>query len=497
MSMLRLALALALACFVAGPLAAQQVRLEGRQADERAVRELRALLDRDSYLLLERDTVLGADFSTDGDVLVVNADVRLSGRVAGAIAVVRGSVFLRPGAIVGGPVVEIGGEALRSALAAPVEIIESSPGLAVVVAPDAQGYTIRTAYSAPAERVVLPGFFGLAVPTHDRVSGTTVRWATGLRLAPGRSASPELRASAALRVARRTADGGVGLHLPLGDDAELVLAAERTTLTNEAWYRGDLSNSLSSIAFGSDLRDYYESDRVTLGVGPARLRGLAVGEHHLAPSLRFLYSRDRSLGVADAWSLFKPEGGWRPNPPIDDGEIASGYLGAQHRWRGITARSALVLGVERTIPGAGDHQFTQAMGSVGWEMITFGAQTLQVRAYGRATLDDDPAPRQRWTIFGGGATLPTLPVAARRGDNFAFVHSLYAVPLAFVPLGPLGPPSLQLAHGAGNAWVTGAVRVPWAQNLGVGLGTRFVYARVYFDPEAPRRSATLVTGIGF
>jgi hypothetical protein len=472
------------------------VRLEAGGVEHRAVAELRAVIARGSYLVLERDTVLGADFVTDRDLVIVNADVRLSGRVVGAIVVARGALFLRPGAIVGGPVVTLGGDVMRSALAAPVTIIESPARLEVLVVPEPEGYAIRTALPPDPTRVRFPGFFGLSAPTHDRVNGLTLRWTTAARPLPG-PGGPELWASAALRVARPAVDGGIGLRLPVGGGAELHARVERATVSNEAWYRGDLTNTLSSIALGSDLRDYHESDRVVVGVGSARRRGIGVGEHLVTPALQLAYSRDRSLDLAGAWSLLRPADGWRPNPAIDDGEIASGYLGGDYRWRGIATRSDLRLGIERTLPNLGDFQFTQASGQLHWQTVTFGAQTLAVDAYARATLDADPAPRQRWTILGGGATIPSLRPGARRGDNFAWVHSLYTLPLGMIALGPLGHPSLHLAHTAGNAWVTGTSARPWAQNLGVGVGVSFVYARLYFDPESPRGTASLVAGLSF
>ena len=75
------------------------------------------IVARNSYRVIDRDTVLPAAFREEGDLIVVDAVVRLEGSVNGSIGVVGGSFFLRPGARIGGVVVAVAGTIGMSSLA--------------------------------------------------------------------------------------------------------------------------------------------------------------------------------------------------------------------------------------------------------------------------------------------------------------------------------------------------------------------------------------------
>jgi hypothetical protein len=497
MRWLSLCLGLALLAGATPLLAQRPVTLVTEGEAHPAVAALQEILARRNYLIIERDTVLGREFTTPGDILILQGDVRIAGRVGGAIGVVRGSVFLRPGAHVGGPVVVLDGEAYRSALAGEVEIIEAPIAARASVVGDDGGYVVTVVLPETERRMVrMPGAFGFGLPTYDRVNGLSLRWTTALT-PTGVETGPSLRGSVVFRSARVALEGGFGADVPLGSGMLLRATAERTTLTNEIWYRSDLTNTLGALFFGSDQRDYYGSDRALVFIERPHQRALIAGEHSFAPRAGVQLSRDRSLPAASPRVVWRRDDGWRPNPEIDDGTIVSAFAGGQYRWRGRNSAAALDVLVEHAPGDAGDHAFTQALASLGWTMATFLEQSLSVDGFARATLDDVPAPRQRWNTLGGSATLPTLAVGALRGDQVVWVHSVYSAPIAVLRLGLLGPPSLQLAHAAGTAYATGAPRQPWIQNLGAGVGTRIAFARLYIDPEAPRESATVVIGLGF
>ena len=104
----RLAWLLLSAAALAAPAPAQEVRIRGDDRT-RAAQIAREVLARGTYVRIQRDTVLPDSFRAAGDLVVVDAEVRLAGRVEGAVVVLGGHLFLRPGSAIGGPIAVIDG----------------------------------------------------------------------------------------------------------------------------------------------------------------------------------------------------------------------------------------------------------------------------------------------------------------------------------------------------------------------------------------------------
>src|SRR5690606_19418844 len=94
------------------------------------------ILERGSYLLVDRDTTLAASARVDRDIIVVRSRLSLGGVVEGSIAVVSGEVFVRPGAQVTGELIEVGGAVYPSARAEAGPVVRLDPDLDVDVEPD-------------------------------------------------------------------------------------------------------------------------------------------------------------------------------------------------------------------------------------------------------------------------------------------------------------------------------------------------------------------------
>ena len=73
----------------AAPGRAQELRVEG-EVRHPAVEALREVTGRGEYSVQHRDTLLPADTRIPGDLVVVDADVRLEGRVEGSVLVLPG-----------------------------------------------------------------------------------------------------------------------------------------------------------------------------------------------------------------------------------------------------------------------------------------------------------------------------------------------------------------------------------------------------------------------
>ncbi len=477
---------------LAAPLRAQEVRLEGR-GDSRAVRLAREVLAAGNYLRMDRDTVLPPDFRRAGDLVVVDADVRLEGTVEGRIAVLGGVLYIRPGARVGGTIANVGGEVYPSGLATVGEIVEDSLPRQVAVAFDTAGAgTAATVTLVPppgeGPRLALPGIGGLRLPSYDRVNGFTLTAGPAF-LFTGREGGPRVDGWVSYHTARGDFGGGVSARTPLGAGIRAEARAERGWQTNERWHRGDLVNTLASLSIGSDQRDYYDSDRATLTLTRVHEEPLIAGEYAFEPRLSAGAFRDRALEARDPWSLFGDLD--RPNLPVSEVSWTSAALGAAFRWQGGTTSFAGDAQVEQALPFAGDFDFTQWTVDGLWTMQALHRHAITVRFRGMGTWGGEPALRQRWSFLGGPSTLPTLETAELRGDRLAYVRSGYGIPIPRVVLPVLGFPTVQLTHVTGTAWQTGRPMPDWAQNLGVELVFSLVRAGVFVDPAADGLDPTL------
>lgn len=476
-------------CAHASPLRAQDVRLEGA-ADSRAVRIAREVLAAGNYLRMDRDTVLPASFRTAGDLVVVDADVRLEGTVEGRVAVLGGVLFVRPGARVAGPIVNLGGEVYPSGLAQVGEIVEAEPELRVGVEFDTAG--ARVSVALPEQG---PTFepFGPRLPTYDRVDGLTVAAGPAF-LFTGDPDGPRVDAWVSYRTARSSFGGGVSGSTPLGRALRLDARVERGTFSNEGWSRGDLANTLGSLVFANDYRDYWESDRAAVTLSRPHPEALIAGEYAWEPRVTVMAMRDRSLRNRDPWALFDDFD--RENPAVDEIEWASALVGAGFRWVGSTTTFTGDAAVEQAIPALGDEaDFTQWTVDGLWTMQALYLHQIGVRFRAMGTLGDEPALRQRRTILGGVPTLPTFEVASFRGDRLAYVRSTYGIPLPQrLALPILGPPTLRFTHAAGMAWLAGTPMPKWGQNLGAGIAFSFASADLFIDP-ADGFDPTLTLGL--
>lgn len=478
-------LVLALALLASAPAAAQQPVLRGGD-DSHAVRRARGVLERGRYVWIDRDTVLGPEFRTGGDLVVYDAEVRLEGNVEGSVAVLGGDLWVRPGGRVGGAVAVVGGGFYPSGLAI-VEadsVFETRTATAVAVrtVPDSGGigrYTAEIRVTPP-PRPPLVSPTVARFPTYDRVNGLTLAASAVLR-PTRRERGPEVDVWAAYRFEQENElGGGATFRLPLlPQGVALTGEASRATRSNDAWIRGDVSNSVRAAVLGRDYRDYYDADVFRLMLERVQDRALIAGESWLGPRAGVQVSYDRSLPARDPWSLFG-DGLSRENPDVVEGTVASALVGAAYRWRGLTTTFDADGVVEHAPEGVGDVSFTQARLEGTYFTTALRTHTLRLYFRGTAPLGGD-APPQRFGILGGGGTLPTEPLASFRGDRLAYVEGSYLVPYERFTLPYLGIPSVELRHAVGAAWV-GDSSPEWVQNSGIGIVFPFAFVRLLGNP---------------
>lgn len=484
-----LTLALTLLLGAGSDAAGQRVTVEGSRRHP-AAEALREIIERGTYRVIDRDTVLPVVFRQDGDLIVVDAAVRLEGAVTGSVAVVGGSFFLRPGARIGGVAVSVEGTIGMSRLATLGDTLSLPLDYSVEVSHAGDHYLVRI-QSPPRPPLIEPeGFFGVVLPSYDRVNGATVRLAV-----QGGVGTDSLRPRYRLMGSYYSARGALGargeFRLPLGGRASAAFVGGREVLTRDAWIRGDLSNSLSALLVHSDVRNYYESDFGSVIIEQLPPPSLRSGEGYVVPRVGVTASRDRSLAARDPWTLFGDEP-WRPNPEVFEGTLTSAMAGFTAGWRGVSSRFTATGDLEWAFPSPlgfrwGQREFVQITGDGRWSMLALWNHSLTLRAHVMQSFGPDPAPPQRWTLMGGPGTLPTLEKGALRGDNVVFVQSTYAIPLRPLALPVVGIPELAARHAVGSAWISEGETPRWQQNLAVGLLLPFADLFLYLDPASADR----------
>jgi hypothetical protein len=489
-----LLLALAIAAWGAPAVSAQTLEIDGGEED-RAAALARQIIARGAYQVISRDTVLPAETRVRGDLVVVEARVALEGTVEGAVVVVLGDFFVRPRAHVAGPVVVLGGDAYISGLAIAGEVVRLDPRITPELERTPQLLALTLLDPPDPGPFRVPGMLGFGLPTYDRVNGISIPWSGQLGLTGGDTAVIALHGTGVLRLARRQLDGSAELRFRPAFRSVAGARVGRTTRTNEQWIRGDLANSLSALFVGSDVRDYFASDELAVFAARTPPASLVTGEGYIVPAFQLALSRDRSLPARQVWSLFGGGTGWRPNPPIDEGTLASLSASAAGEWRGPTARFSGGAGLEWAPGIVGDFEFAQLTAGGHWSMQALLDHRIRLHGFTRVPLGSAAAPRQRWSFVGGPGTLPTFATGELRGDHVVFLRSIYTAPIPLLQLPLIGSPTLRLEHAIGTAWATGEPRPPLEQNAAAGLEFFLFHALLYVDPARRPLRPTLSLGI--
>lgn len=464
------ALGLALVLAVPGA-TAQEVTFSPRRGDPGDDR-LAAFLESGGYALWTRDTVVARGTRVEGSLLILEAVARIAGEVTGNVYVVDGDLFLRPGAAVHGDVVVLGGGYYGSGMATVAGEVVWRPADRYAVMPSDGGYAIHPVVDLPPP-VDLHGLYGFEAPTYQRVDAVTIPWGITFRAASW-GGSPDLELVVRYRTGQGAFEGTVRQFWHPGA-LELGVEAERVTRTNEGWIRGGVSNSPAYLLTGDDFRDYYTADRVALVV-----RG--DGTSPWSPEVRVEWEDAASRNAGDHWTLFGADE-VRPNPAIDDGETWSAAAGVTLRRdtgrRGRLAASATVEVADSTV--AGDFSYLLGEVRARWTTAGFGSHEVDLYVLGRGDLSGE-LPGQRWTGFGGRATLPTYAVMRLRGPRVLYGQLGYFVPIEALRAGGLGAPGVFARAASGAAWASGE-SVDFRTNLIGGVRFWVLEGGVAVEPD--------------
>ncbi|MFW6088513.1 MAG: hypothetical protein ACODAB_02095 [Gemmatimonadota bacterium] len=463
--------ALAIGLLFPACLAAQEIRFDPRP-DQPEERRLDTFLEGD-YVLIETDTTLGPETRIEGNLLVLEADVRISGSITGDVAAVGADLFLRPGASIGGGILSLGGGLYASSRAAVAGDVTWRPNEVYLVRRDARAIRILPVRDVP-EALTLHGLSGILFPGYQRVD----EWTLGLGATVRRVEwdwQPSLEARVRLKTERGDLEGSLRHAWVPTSALQFGVEAERTSLTNEGWVRGEVANSLSFLFAGDDFRNYYEADRFALF-----LRGTETAR--FSPIVEIEWEEARSLEATDQFVLLASDDAV-PNPPIDAGEIVSARVGLDLRRQTVETRLRTTAFIEAAdSSAAGDFSYVLGDVSASWSGPALIGHGVEGYFMLRGDLSGD-LPRQRWTSVGGLATLPRVPLLSERGARFAYGQVTYLIPVERLRLGLLGPPRLFLRAASGAAWNPGE-SAGFETNLSAGIRLFVFELAVAADPGA-------------
>ena len=463
-----LALCAVLSIPVAGT--AQSVDFKPR-ADEPAQERLASFLEHGAYALLSTDTVLQSGQQVPGSLLVLDATVRIAAVIQGSVYVVDGDLFLRPGASVEGDVVVLGGGFYASELAEVTGEIVYRPNDMYTVVKRDDNWTIFPVEDTP-KAVELPGLYGFGFPYYQRVDAVTLRWGAKLR-ATGWSWQPTLEGEVRWLTEDGDFQGTLKQYWHPSSSVQFGFEGERVTRSNEDWIRGDVSNSLSFFFVGDDFRNYYGADRAAFVV-----RGNETSTWW--PSLAVQWEDATSKEARKQFVLFGDDEP-APNPEIDEGETVSliAEIGARQRTSSSRFEGRLRLeAADSTV--AGDFSFVLGEARLYWLTPGFAKHELELFGIARGDISGT-LPRQRWSAFGGRATLPTFDLLTFHGPRLVYGQASYLIPISALKVVMIGAPKVLVRAATGSAWEPRGSS-HFETNLIAGVRWSVVEAGVAFDP---------------
>ncbi len=269
---------------------------------------------------------VGAGRMIDGDVAVLNGPLTIAGHVTGTVLAVNGDVLLQPTAHLDGDLLVVGGT-VRGQNHAYV-------GGEIRIYRDPLQYTQQGERISADEGEAAGDAWWRRFEPHRSESGSKIQVASAgaynrveglpINLGPQifrdfNGGSARLDAYAVLRTASsfRASDNDVGNNLHgevrWGTGHGILIGAGAYDLVSpvESWQLSSLESGLAAALFRRDYRDYFRrhGGAVEAGLfrGDKTTFTISYADEHWSPRV------DRN-----AWTLFRSDIPWRPNPTLDD-----------------------------------------------------------------------------------------------------------------------------------------------------------------------------------
>ena len=497
--MKRLAYVLASLAFALLPAgaAAQTIDREG-DGDVFVDNRIDRMLRRGEYVaFIQESRTVPAGDTIPTNLLVLDGELYLEGVVQGDVVAIDADVYLRPGSVIEGDLVNAGGGVYRSELAEVRRRVRSLPNLPYEIERRPDGVVIVS--HEPFRALDLGPVLGFRIPEYNRVDGFAPAWGFTLSARPFIGGfAPGVRAHVGYRTEPGEFTGGGSAFI----ESEQILIEggwSRLTRSNDRWIRSDVRNSADFLLDGDDMRNYYDAD-VAFGLIRYRI-GNEEAARFVDLGLRYEMENASSMRRHHPWTIFGDDT-TRLNPRIDEGEIASFIPFVAAEW--LTARTATDASLELEVGdydvdrfdvicipedltcGEAEGSFTRLRVNSEFAMQALLDHTLEVELQFMLPVGgDEPLPRQRWGMLGGSGTIRTVDDAAFYGDHLAYSETEYIIPLRFVTLPRNIVPTFELLHMAGLAWTGDRDEdEDLIQNVGARLNVWALYARFLIDPAS-------------
>lgn len=433
--------------------------------------------------------VLGRNQQVRGSLVVLGRTAAIEGQVDQDVVVVGGDLFVRPEAHISGRGIAIGGGVYPSTLAIVEGGIRSfrDNTFDITRSPDGYLLTYRSLYADGTPPLVFPGVYGLRAPSYDRANGASISGGPSLSFAGGRGNADFL---ITYRSDLGKFDPAAEATFEVSRRFRLEGSAGRGTFSNDDWIWSNLVNSLASVVFGRDTRNYYRADRGQVTAHRAWEAATMVIEPFVGARGERSWAVGPAVGdTSSPWSILGRtdtlDGMRRPNPQVGKLTLVSALAGTALQWESGGVRAEGRVFAEQSLSASGsagagaDDVFTQITSDLYLTFLTFGEQSYEFSGRWMTTPGGSPPP-QRFAYIGGSGTLPFLDLLEQGGDELVFIDQRYSVPLTTIQLGMLGAPTLQLRHRLGSA---GFQRLPsLEQVLGVGVIVSVVRGEFLVDP---------------
>jgi hypothetical protein len=129
---------------------------------------------------------------------------------------------------------------------------------------------------------------------------------------------------------------------------------------------------------------------------------------------------------------------------------------------------------------AGDFSFLLAEARLNWHTPGFASHEFELFGIARGDISGT-LPRQRWSAFGGRATLPTFDLLSFYGPRLVYGQASYLIPISALRVVLIGPPRVLLRAATGTTWEEGGSS-HFETNLIAGVRWSVLEAGVAFDP---------------
>lgn len=446
--MRRLALAFALIAMPAAAAAQQRdTTLDRRVLPRDIVHEAVRLFNAPGTFRATGALDIAAGRTIDGDVAVLNGPLTIAGRVTGTVLSINGDVTLAPTARLDGDLLVVGGTVrgqTRGYVGGEIRIYRDPLRYTQEgdrIAAEDEGtegdawwrrFEPRTDESGSKIQIASAG-------AYNRVEGLPINLGPQLFRNFSRG-SARLDAYAVLRTASsfRAADNDVGnnLHgeLRLGTGHGVLIGAGAYDLVSpvESWQLSSLETGLAAALFRRDYRDYFRRHggavEAGLFTGDNTTFTVSYADEHWSPRI-----------ASNAWTLFRSNTPWRPNPTLDDAHVH--LLNATLRidtrsdeenpWAGWYVLADIEHGsgryaalgatsLPRSYPAARPSRYDRGFVDVRrYNRVSRHAQ-INLRVVAGGWLGGDPLPLERRLSVDGYGALPGFEFRTpRAGDDVA------------------------------------------------------------------------------